>query len=98
MSDPDIVTLAVKVTPRAGSDTVVGWNSEARDELSVRVTAAPEGGKANAAVVKALARSLGIPKSTIEVVRGQTSRHKAVAFRMDARDYEKWRDILPIKR
>ncbi|MDR2106063.1 MAG: DUF167 domain-containing protein [Coriobacteriales bacterium] len=90
-------TLAVKVTPRAGADGVVGWLSDARDELGVRVTAAPEGGKANGAVVKMLARSMGIPKSTIGLVRGHTSRHKLVVFEMDDEGYERWRDSLPVR-
>lgn len=67
--------LAVHVTPRAGRDEVVGWRG---DELQVRVTAPPEGGKANVAVVETLARALGVAKRDVRVVRGQTSRHKHV--------------------
>lgn len=48
--------------------------------MSVKVTAAPEGGKANAAVEKLLANRLGVPKSAVSVVRGQTARVKAVEF------------------
>ncbi len=44
----------------------------------MRVTAAPEGGKANAAVAAVLAKALGVPKSAVRVVRGGTSRHKQV--------------------
>ncbi len=46
--------------------------------MSVKVTAPPEGGKANTAVCKVLGKSLGVPKSSIHVVRGQTARHKQV--------------------
>jgi uncharacterized protein (TIGR00251 family) len=80
----------VKVTPRTNNDEVVGWCSEACEELSVRVTAAPEGGKANAAVIKTLARSLGIPKSSIEVVRGSTSRHKVLSFELEEEKFQRW--------
>lgn len=66
-------TLAVHVTPKAGRDEVVGWRGS---ELSVRVTAAPEGGKANSAVCIVIAKRLGVPKTSIQVVRGDTSRHK----------------------
>jgi hypothetical protein len=67
--------LAVHVTPKSGRDEVAGWRG---GELSVRVTVAPEGGKANAAVCALLARELGVPKSAVRVVRGETARHKQV--------------------
>jgi len=44
--------------------------------LSVRVTVAPESGKANSAVCVTVAKSLGVPKTSVTVVRGATSRHK----------------------
>jgi uncharacterized protein (TIGR00251 family) len=69
------VRIAVHVTPKAGRDEVAGWRG---GELSVRVTAAPEGGKANAAVCELLGKSLGVPKSAVRVVRGESSRHKQV--------------------
>lgn len=46
--------------------------------MSVRVTAPPEDGKANAAVCKVIAKALGVPKSAVSVTRGETSRHKTV--------------------
>jgi uncharacterized protein len=67
--------LNVYVTPRSGRDEVAGWRG---GELSVRVTSAPEDGKANAAVCRVLAAALGVPRSSVKVVRGQTSRHKLV--------------------
>lgn len=67
--------IAVHVTPKSGRDEVVGWRE---GELSVRVTAAPEEGKANAAVCGLLARSLGLPKRAVRVIRGESSRHKQV--------------------
>lgn len=63
------------VTPKSGHDEVVGWRGA---ELGVRVTAAPEGGKANGAVEKVLASALGVPKSRVSVVRGHTARIKQV--------------------
>lgn len=68
-----MATLAVHVTPKSGRDEIVGWRGS---ELCVRVTTAPEGGKANAAVCKLIAAELGIPKSAVRVLRGETSRHK----------------------
>ena len=49
-----------------------------QDVLRLRVTAPPEDGKANAAVVRLLAQTLGISRSQLEVVRGHSSRHKVI--------------------
>jgi uncharacterized protein (TIGR00251 family) len=65
--------LAVHVTPRSGRDQVVGWRGA---ELSVRVTVAPEFGKANSAVCVLIAKALHVPKTSIRVLRGDTARHK----------------------
>ncbi len=67
--------LHVHATPKSGRDEIAGWRG---GELSVRVTAPPEDGKANAAVCKLLAKALGVPKSAVSVTRGETSRHKTV--------------------
>jgi len=48
------------------------------DVLRVYVTVVPEDGKANAAVLKLLAKALGVPKSRLEIVRGHTARDKVV--------------------
>jgi uncharacterized protein len=68
-----VADLAVHVTPRSGRDEVSGWRGT---ELSVRVTVAPEGGKANAAACIVVAKALGVPKSSVRVMRGETARHK----------------------
>jgi uncharacterized protein YggU (UPF0235/DUF167 family) len=69
--------IVVRVVPGAGR-TVVEAEGEG---LRVRVTAQPEGGKANAAVREALARALGVAKGRLTLVRGGTSRTKT--FRID---------------
>lgn len=71
----DSTRIAVRVIPRSHSDEVAGWRGS---ELSVRVTAPPEGGKANAAVCRVLSDVLGVPKSSVAVVRGHGARHKQV--------------------
>lgn len=69
--------IAVRVTPRASRNAVV----QDGDVLRVYVTVPPEGGKANAAVVKLLAKTLGIAKSRLTLLRGQSAREKV--FRVD---------------
>lgn len=72
--------IAVRVTPRSKRNTVSEGATASRKEqqrqFQVHVTAAPEDGKANAAVIKLLAKHLGIAKSQITLVRGATHRDK----------------------
>ena len=77
--------VRLKVTPRAGRNRVEGLAPEADGgmALKVSVTAAPEDGKANAAVIKLLAAEWDVPKSTIEVVLGAAERRKLVQLAGD---------------
>jgi len=67
--------LQLKVVPKASRDRVVGWVGE---RLKVQVTAAPERGKANAAVVDVLSEALGLPPARVRIVAGETSPLKTV--------------------
>lgn len=64
--------IAVRVTPRASRNAVVVEDGAIR----VYVTVVPESGKANEAVRKLLAKELGVAKSRLVLVRGQTARDK----------------------
>jgi uncharacterized protein len=77
----DGVRLAVRLTPKASAERIVGLADEADGGvvLKVAVTAAPEGGKANAALLKLLARAFRLPARDFAVVRGQSDRRKTVA-------------------
>jgi len=66
--------IAVRVTPRSSRDAIEGVDDAG--ELRVRVTAPPADGAANAAVIKLLAKELGVPKGAVGVASGATSRHK----------------------
>jgi uncharacterized protein (TIGR00251 family) len=70
---PEAVLLHVRVQPKARRNAVMGWRGEA---LRVSVTAAPEDGKANRAVIELLADTLAVPASSISLVRGATARDK----------------------
>jgi uncharacterized protein len=52
--------------------------------LRVRVSAVPDKGKANAAVVALLARAFDVPKSAVSLVSGETARQKTLAIAGDA--------------
>lgn len=91
------VTIAVHVTPRSGRDEVSGVRADANgsDEVCVRVTAAPDGGKANRAVCATVAKALGVPKGAVSVSGGQTSRHKRLGVQADQNAVGAWMSSLP---
>jgi uncharacterized protein len=68
-------TLELWVQPRASRDEVAGFQDGA---VKVRLTAPPVDGEANDALVRFLAKKLGIARSNLVIVRGHTGRRKAV--------------------
>ena len=74
--------LAIRVSPRSAKPGIGGWRegADGREELEVRVAEAPTDGAANAAVVKLLAKALGISRSELSIISGETSRHKRIAI------------------
>ncbi len=70
--------LAVRLTPGARSEGIQGWSVDkgGRPVLSVRVRARPVEGEANAALVVLIANALDLPRSSVRLERGQTSRLK----------------------
>jgi uncharacterized protein YggU (UPF0235/DUF167 family) len=78
-------TLTVRLTPRAGRDRIVGFETDAsgRRILKVAVAAAPVDGAANAALVGLLAKRLGLPKSAVTLVAGASARLKRLALAGD---------------
>lgn len=67
--------LMIKATPNASRSEVVGWVGEA---LKIRLKAPPVDGKANAELIRFLAKALGLPKTSIAIVAGTNSRQKQV--------------------
>lgn len=74
MSDP--IRLRLKIVPKASRDGISGWQGEA---LKIRVTAPPERGKANKAVIALLASALAVPRGHIRLLAGTSSEYKTVA-------------------
>jgi len=85
---PAGVRVRLKVTPKAKRNQFGGLLDEpdGGKALKVGVTAAPEGGKANEAVITLLAREWGVAKSAISVVSGATDRRKLVEIRGPSQD------------
>lgn len=76
----DGVRIAVRLTPRASRNAIQGLAEDADGGavLKVAVTAVPEGGKANAALIKLLSKTCRLPKGAFTVVAGTTDRRKTI--------------------
>jgi uncharacterized protein (TIGR00251 family) len=80
------VLLRVRLTPKGGRDRIDSWTRDDKGTaiLKVRVSAPPEKGKANAALIALLARELRLAKSLISIRAGETSRLKTVMIQGDS--------------
>lgn len=72
--------LVVRVTPNARKSEILGWGADekGRPVLMIKLAAPPVDGKANDELLRFLAKSLGCPRSQIQLVRGEGSRQKTV--------------------
>jgi uncharacterized protein YggU (UPF0235/DUF167 family) len=92
----DSVRFAVRLTPKGGRDAIEGWASGADGarHLKARVSAVPEDGKANAALIVLLAKALGVPKSAVAIASGEGARLKIISVRGEpaylAKRLESW--------
>jgi uncharacterized protein (TIGR00251 family) len=84
----DHLRLSVRLTPNGGRDVLERLETSADDDvvLKARVSAVPENGKANKALIALLAKSLRVPKSTISFISGETARKKILRIDADPED------------
>lgn len=84
--DGDLLLVDIRLTPRGGRDALEGAErlADGRPVVKARVRAVPEDGKANTALEALVADAMGVAKSKVAVVQGQTARLKTVAVRGDA--------------
>jgi hypothetical protein len=74
-------TVAVRVTPKAAANRIVPSTTDTGALLlKIYITTPPEDGKANAAVLKILAKALGIAKSRLRIISGEKSKHKVISL------------------
>jgi uncharacterized protein (TIGR00251 family) len=74
----DGIILALHIQPRASKNEVCGVQNSA---LKIRLTSPPVDGAANKLCCEFLARLFEVPKSAVEIISGETSRHKRVKIR-----------------
>lgn len=84
---PAGLAVRIRLTPKAARDRIIGVAADAAGEgyVKLAVTAAPEKGKANAAMIKALAKAWNIPKTQISVAAGAKDRRKVVLLAGDGK-------------
>lgn len=74
----DGVWLAIKLQPRASANEI---GKPMGNELRIKVTAPPVDSAANEALIRLLAEKLNCARNCVELVRGNTSRHKLIRLR-----------------
>jgi uncharacterized protein YggU (UPF0235/DUF167 family) len=77
---PGASRVSVTLTPKGGRNAIEGWRMDVRGKrvLKARVAAAPENGKANAALIALIANALDIGTSKVRIVSGMSSRTKTI--------------------
>ena len=72
---PTVATVDILVKPRSKHDRISRTDD---GRIAVSVTAPPQEGRANARVVKLVAKRLRVPQSAVRIVRGMSSKHKTM--------------------
>jgi hypothetical protein len=77
---PAGLRVRIRLTPKASRTAIRGVEADAagRARLKVHVTAAPQKGKANAALLKALAKAWSLPIRDLSLLSGQSNREKVI--------------------
>lgn len=74
--------IIIKATPKAKQNSIVRQDdSDGQRHYRIHTTAIPDNGKANEAIIKMLAKELGIAKSKLVLIRGETARDKIIEYR-----------------
>jgi uncharacterized protein (TIGR00251 family) len=87
------ILLQVRVVPRASKDTIAELMGQ--EALKIRIQAPPVEGKANAYLIKFLSKHWKIPRSTIEILSGETGRNKRLRFSRPSDEMRK--ELLSLK-
>jgi len=88
------VRVSVRLTPNAATDRINGVVADAQGNgvLRIAVTAVPEQGRANKAMIKLLAKSWRIPKTSLSLIRGDKDRNKVL--NVDGDINKRYADLL----
>ena len=84
----DGVLISFKISPNASKNEII----KGEDGIKIKITAQPIDNKANKALVEFLSKEFKIPKTSVEIVKGHTSKEKTLLLRTDK--IEKLREIF----
>lgn len=77
MSKDDGLIIKLKISPNASKNEII----KTEEGVKVKITAQPIDGKANKALIEFLSKHFKIPKSSIEILRGETSKEKTLLIK-----------------
>lgn len=91
------VRFFIRLSPNASQNCVVGRQEDAEGSirLKAKVTAIPEKGKANKALIKLLSKELGYPQSAFTILSGETDRNKTLLLKGDIEEIAKTLEDWP---
>lgn len=69
-------TITIKISPNAKKNEIIKTESE----VKIKITAQPIDGKANKALIEYLSKLFKIPKTSISIIKGETSKEKTILF------------------
>ncbi len=73
-------TVNLRISPNSAKNEIIKNDD---GSVKVKITAQPIDGKANKALVEFLSKTFKLPKTSIEIVRGETSKDKTILFKTD---------------
>lgn len=73
-------TVNLRISPNSAKNEIIKNDD---GSVKVKITALPIDGKANKALVEFLSKTFKLPKTSIEIVRGETSKDKTILFKTD---------------
>ena len=78
----NILTVHIEISPNASKNEIVPFN----DSVKIKITAQPIENKANKALVEYLSKLFKIPKTNIEILKGDTSKEKTILIKTDDKE------------
>jgi len=86
------LVLRIRVQPRSSQE---GFAEVVGEQIKLRVNAPPVGGKANAQVIRFLAKSFKVPRSQVEILSGETGRDKRIRISQPEHCPEQFSSQIP---
>ena len=74
----DGIIVNIKISPNARNNEII----KTADEVKIKITAQPDDGKANKALIEFLSKEFKIPKTYISILKGETSKEKTILFKI----------------